>query len=356
MNARLERKLRTFVSVILAGTAAGLAVAFAQGHTSKTGLLAGFTYGLSMSLIIGALELFVLDGAMRGWLRSLSFTANLVVRSATYAAVIMVVQTLQGELFASTILDGFWSGFFVAAGVSLLINLGFGIANIVGGRALMNFITGRYHSPVTEDRFVLFVDIAGSTGLAEQLGGLAIHRLLDRTFRLLTYAVVDYRGDVLDYVGDEVIVTWSARDGAVDCRPLRCFLAMRDELTRAAGQLQREFGVAPRIRGSLHFGPVIIGEIGDVKRAIVFNGDVMNTAARLEEHSRKVDGGFLASRAAMDRFNSPPPFGVRDLGQIPIRGRADGIEVFGIGGSTSSEQQGEQGQLGNQVAIDQGAT
>ena len=105
---------------------------------------------------------------------------------------------------------------------------------------------------------------------------------------------------------------------------------MRDELSRASSQFEREFGAAPRIRGSLHFGPVIVGEIGDVKRAIVFNGDVMNTAARLEELSRKVDGGFLASRAAMERFSSAPPFAVRDLGRLPIRGRADGIDVVGI--------------------------
>jgi adenylate cyclase len=80
----------------------------------------------------------------------------------------------------------------------------------------------------------------------------------------------------------------------------------------------------------LHFGPVIIGEIGDIKRAIVFNGDVMNTAARLEELSRQVDGGFLASRAAMERFSTVPPFAVRDLGRLAIRGRADGIDVVGI--------------------------
>jgi adenylate cyclase len=108
-------------------------------------------------------------------------------------------------------------------------------------------------------------------------------------------------------------------------------MAMRDILSRAASQLEREFGVAPRIRGSLHFGPVIVGEIGDVKRAIVFNGDVMNTAARLEELSRGVDGGFLASRAAMQQFtSSPPPFAVHDLGQLPIRGRIDGIDVVGL--------------------------
>ena len=63
----------------------------------------------------------------------------------------------------------------------------------------------------------------------------------------------------------------------------------------------------------------------------MFNGDVMNTAARLEELSRKVDGGFLASRAAMARFTAPPPFPVSDLGRLPIRGRVDGIDVVGIG-------------------------
>src|SRR6202021_1082653 len=178
--------------------------------------------------------------------------------------------------------------------------------------------------------FLLVFDLRGSPGLAERLGGVAIHRLLDRTFRLLTLAVVDYHGEVLNYVGDEVIVTWRERDGAVDCRPLRCFAAMRDELSAASSQLVREFGAVPRIRGSLHFGPVIVGEIGDVKRAIVFNGDVMNTAARLEELSREGGGGFLAAPRGMERFSSVLPFAIRDLGRLPIRGRADGIDVVGI--------------------------
>lgn len=89
-------------------------------------------------------------------------------------------------------------------------------------------------------------------------------------------------------------------------------------------------GVAPRIRGSLHFGTVIVGEIGDIKRAIVFNGDVMNTAARLEEQSRNIEGGFVASRTAIDRFKSAPPVPLHDLGVRDIRGKSDGIAVMGL--------------------------
>lgn len=335
MNARLERKLRFFAAIIVAGTLAGLAINLLQGRTSPASMLVGAIYGFLMCISIGGIELFVFDGRMRDWLNDLSFTASLVVRSAIYAVIIMLIQGFQsGEVIAGlpreTSGQNFWIGFVYSAVISVLMNLGFGIANIIGPRALKNFITGRYHSPVEENRFVLFVDIAGSTGLAERLGGVGIHRFLDRTFRLLTVSVVDYRGEVLNYVGDEVIVTWPEDVGAIECRPLQCFTAMRDALAQASSQFEREFGAAPKIRGSLHFGPVIVGEIGDVKRAIVFNGDVMNTAARLEELSRNVDGGFIASRAAMERFRSAPPFAVRDLGRLPIRGRADGIDVVGI--------------------------
>jgi adenylate cyclase len=335
MNARLERKLRMFAVIMMAGTIAGFAVGFALGRTSPTYIAVGVVYGLLISATIGGIELFVLDGPVRAWLGNLSFTANLIARSAIYASIILIIQIFQlGEVIAGVPLQAssgnFWIGFIYSAVLSVLMNLGFGIANLIGPRALLNFITGRYHAPVEENRFVLFVDIAGSTGLAERLGGIGIHRFLDRTFRLLTTAVVDTRGEVLNYVGDEVIVTWPERSGAIDCRPLLCFVAMREELLRASSQFEREFGAAPRVRGSLHFGPVIVGEIGDIKRAIVFNGDVMNTAARLEELSRNVEGGFLASRAAMARFNSAPPFAVRDLGQLPIRGRADGIDVVGL--------------------------
>jgi adenylate cyclase len=335
MDARLERKLRTLAVIVAAGVIAGIAFVIAQGRTASTNFVVGASYGLLMSASLGATELLVLQGPMREWLGGLSFATNLMARSTIYVAIITIIQWFElGEIIVGVSPDtsskAFWSSFIFSAVLSVVMNLALGITNIIGPRAFLNFFVGRYHKPVEEKRFVLFVDIAGSTGLAERLGGIAIHRLLDRTFRLLTIAVEDHRGEVLNYVGDEVIVTCPERGGAIDCRPLRCFVAMRDELSRASGQFEREFGAAPRIRGSLHFGPVIIGEIGDVKRAIVFNGDVMNTAARLEELSRNVDGGFLASRAAMERFGSAPPFAVRDLGRLPIRGRADGIDVVGI--------------------------
>ena len=298
MNARLERKLRMFAVIIMAGTIAGFAVSFALGRTSLTSMAVGVVYGLLISATIGGVELFVLDGPMRAWLGNLSFTANLIVRSAIYASIIVIVQLFQlGELIAGVPLQtssgNFWFGFIYSAVLSVLMNLVFGIANLIGPRALLNFITGRYHAPVEENRFVLFVDIAGSTGLAERLGGIGIHRFLDRTFRLLTVAVVDYsrRGaELCRRRGDRDLAGTRRRDRLPSAALLH---GDARELSRASSQFEREFGASPRIRGSLHFGPVIVGEIGDIKRAIVFNGDVMNTAARLEELSRAWRAAFL---------------------------------------------------------------
>src|SRR5450759_993177 len=265
MDARLERKLRLLGVVVAVSVIGAIVFVLAQGYTSASSIAVGISYGLLISVAIGGIELFVLQGSMRVWLGGLSFAANLIVRSAIYAAIIVPTQFFQlGSVLAGQSPDpsmkGFWIAIIYSVGFSIVMNLAFGITNMIGRRAFLNFIIGRYHTPVEENRFVLFVDIAGSTGLAERLGGVGIHRLLDHTFRLLTLSVVDYRGEVLNYVGDEVIVTWPESSGAVDYRPLRCFMAMRDELARASSQLEREFGVVPRIRGSLHFGPVIVGE------------------------------------------------------------------------------------------------
>lgn len=334
MDARSQRKLRFLAAILGTGVFGGIIFVAIHVGFSPPQLLIGITYGVLISGAIGTFELLASSGPLRDWLGSLPFSASLAVRSAFYAAVIIPVQYFDlGVLIAGLTPNpgqDVWTPIVFSAVFAVALNLLFAIANIIGPRAFIHLLTGRYHRPAEERRFVLFVDIAGSTTLAERLGGLGIHSFLDKTFRSLTGPIIDCRGEVLNYVGDEIIVTWSEASGAVDCRPLRCFLAMRATLERLQSKFEEEFGAAPRIRGSLHFGPVIVGEIGDIKRAIVFNGDVMNTAARLEELSRNVDGGFVASRAAIERFKTTPPVALHDLGVRDIRGKSDGIAVMGL--------------------------
>ena len=46
----------------------------------------------------------------------------------------------------------------------------FAVNKLLGQNVLLNFVTGRYHKPRLEERILLFIDMEGSTGLAERLG------------------------------------------------------------------------------------------------------------------------------------------------------------------------------------------
>jgi adenylate cyclase len=335
VNPRLQRHVTTVVTIVGISALVGAGYALAQKNVTIELVITSAMHGVAISLALTLFEIAVDHAPLRDWVARLSFTTTLILRSLVYVLVIVVVHLVIMEArrrlgLAAGPGDDLLDTIIFSSAAGLAFNVVIQVSNLLGPRTLINFFSGRYHQPRQENRFVLFVDIAGSTSLAERMGGLGIHRFLDRTFRLLTGPVVDYRGEILGYVGDELIVTWQEKVGAVDARPLRCFLAMRDTLERAAPHLARDFGIAPKIRGSLNFGPVIVGEIGDIKRAIVFNGDTMNAAARLEELSRTVDSGFLASRAAIERFEAAPPVRMRDLGVMPIRGRVDAIAVMGL--------------------------
>jgi adenylate cyclase len=336
LNPRLRRHVDMVIAVVCISAAVGTGYALAQGTTSVELIVTSALHGVGIGFVVTMFEISIDHEPMRSQMARLPFTYTLLLRSVVYVLVIVAVHFaimavrrrlgIPGGVGVSDLLDTV----VFSSAAAFAVNFVMQVSNLLGPRTLINFFTGRYHEPLQENRFVLFVDIAGSTGLAERLGGIGIHRFLDRTFRLLNGPVIDHRGEILGYVGDELIVTWPEKAGAVDARPFRCFLAMRETLERASPRLMQEFGAAPKIRGSLNFGPVIVGEIGDIKRAIVFNGDTMNTAARLEELSRTVDGGFIAARAAIERFDAAAPAGLRDLGVMPIRGRADTIAVMGL--------------------------
>jgi adenylate cyclase len=91
MNARLERKLRLLSGIVAAGIIAGIAFSAAMDRS----LIVGIAYGLLISLMLGGIELFVMEGPMLVWLCGLSFTTNLIIQSAIYAANYHILQWFQ---------------------------------------------------------------------------------------------------------------------------------------------------------------------------------------------------------------------------------------------------------------------
>ena len=131
--------------------------------------------------------------------------------------------------------------------------------------------------------------------IATKIGPEAIHRFLGEVFRLASDPIDDHRGEVHQYVGDEIVITWPVAEGRPGARPLACFFAIEQAIGQAEAYFLREFGAAPRLRAALHAGPVISGEVGGSRRAIVYHGDVMNTTSRIEQATRDLGRSFLVS-------------------------------------------------------------
>ena len=198
---------------------------------------------------------------------------------------------------------------------------------------------GRYHRSRTEERFFLFVDIIGSTPLAERIGPGAVHRFLGEVFRLASDPIDDARGEVHQYVGDEMVITWTVTKGRDGARPLACFFAIEQALAQAAPEFAREFGAVPRLRAALHAGPVITGEVGGSRRAIVYHGDVMNTTARIEQATRDLERQFLVSADALERLADLEGFACENLGLQQLRGRAAAMQVYAVTAKPATSEQ-----------------
>src|SRR5215472_1418948 len=71
----------------------------------------------------------------------------------------------------------------------------------------------------------------------------------------------------------------------------------------------------------LHCGPVVTGEMGSLKNEIVFLGDTVNTAARIQEFCRQTGDRVLASAALVNRLELPFGITKRPLGDLRLAAR-----------------------------------
>jgi len=275
-------------------------------------------------------------------LRRLPVAGELLIRSLVMTAALVTVGiSLQFVLYAQPLWLRWATVDWFTTNLPSIVAIGFAISLIIGvatetGRLIENslltsVLLGTYHRPVREERIVMFLDLVGSTRLAEAMGELRVHDLITRFFFDIDEPIGDYGGVVHAYVGDEVIVTWplSARP-ADNARCVVCFFAIERKMTRLAVDYQRDFGVTPRFRAGVHAGPVIVSECGDAKRQLAYFGDTMNVAARLCEYCKSVDLPLIISGDLLRQMTGPVDLQIGDGQSVGLRGRQKPIEVHAI--------------------------
>lgn len=313
-------------------------------HFSKSVWITATT-ALVLGLLMGTAEIIFFNKHFP----KLSLLKKIVYKSLIYILIIICflltiawiynANELRIGLFDKRVFNNLWIFFFnfsfwsveiyIAAiiGISLMYtevneNLGQGV--------LHNFFTGKYHTPKEEERIFMFLDMKSSTTIAEEMGHVRYFGMLKQYFSDLTNPIIQYFGEIYQYVGDEIVVTWTLKNGILNNRCIECFFEMKKTIQNQETKYQNQFGIVPEFKAGFHFGKVITGEIGVIKKEIIFTGDVLNTTARIQSLCNRYGVDLLVSGQLMEKLDIRPPYQMKAMGENELRGRDEKIDLYTI--------------------------
>ena len=149
----------------------------------------------------------------------------------------------------------------------------------------------------TQDVAVLFVDIVGFTAFAEARTPEEVVRTLREFHALMEQEVFRHSGTLDKYLGDGLMATFGTPfAGKADAsNALRCAQAMIAAADRWNGERKAAGEVPIRVSFGLHYGPVVLGDIGLTCLEFAVIGSTVNAASRLEGLTRALDCQLVAS-------------------------------------------------------------
>lgn len=198
-----------------------------------------------------------------------------------------------------------------------------------GPGVLGKLLTGRYHNPLEEERVFLFADINHSTAIAERLGHIRFFNLLNDFFRDITNSIIDTGGEIYQYVGDEIVISWPIKKGVQKANCIRCFYFMQEAIQKKAPKYLEKYGEIPYFKAGLHAGLVTSGEIGVIKKDIVYSGDVLNTTARIINLCHQYETRILLSKFLLNKLNLPPhDLAPERMGIFELKGKKQKVELY----------------------------
>jgi adenylate cyclase len=226
--------------------------------------------------------------------------------------------------------ERFRTSLIFSVSMAVLANLVFEMGGLLGFGTLKNLLTGRYVQPKREQKAFLMIDMKDSTGLAERLGPIRFHELLNAFFRDVADAALECDAGIHKYVGDEAILTWTADRAMAGGECLACPFVARDRIAANGEDYRRRFGVMPEFRAALHCGEVVAGEIGDVRREIAYVGDTLNVTARLLDAAKSLGRDVLVSADMLKQAALPPDLRAEPLPTLTVRGRAAPLGISAL--------------------------
>jgi len=218
----------------------------------------------------------------------------------------------------------------IALIISLVSNFMDELHRKLGKDAIFNLVFGKYHQVKQEDRLFLFIDLNGSTEIAEEMGELEFSHFLQDYYYDISEPIARYFGRVYQYVGDEVVVTWSVKRGLKFDVCVRCFFAIQKQIRRYQDQYQKKYGRVPEFKAALHGGTIVVSEVGKYKSEIAYHGDVLNTTARMLSKCHDLNAEFLISDFIVEKVNMPKYLKVETMGSFQLKGKQQEMELYSV--------------------------
>ncbi len=174
---------------------------------------------------------------------------------------------------------------------------------------------------------VFFADVANYTSISEKLDPEEVHQIMDGAFKILMDEIHKYEGSINQFTGDGVMALFGAPVAHEDHAQRACYaaLSIQKAVEAYGAKIEKDTGVAFKMRVGLNSGPVIVGAIGDdLRMDYTAVGDTTNLGSRMEGMARP--GAVLASvnthRLARDFFE------FESLGKVEVKGKKEPQEAF----------------------------
>ena len=182
--------------------------------------------------------------------------------------------------------------------------------------AAHRLVEGRRREPMGRERMVgvLFADLRGFTAFSESLLPYDVIHVLNRFYALADAAVGRHGGRIATYMGDGFMALFGADDGEDEpaLRAVRAGLDLIEAVAPGSPTWCWLHGRALEVSVGVHFGPAVVGALGSGdSRIVTAVGDVVNTAARIEQANRAFGTACWSatpwSRALGDEPGGHPP-------------------------------------------------
>ncbi|MFT5913687.1 MAG: adenylate cyclase [Flammeovirgaceae bacterium] len=311
----------------------------------ETSLLSAVTISLLIGFLIGGIETKIVNA----YFETRNFWQKIVFKTTLYLTLIILLLLISSFILNSSRLDvpmfhpktvqsilqfvcnfSFWS-IMIFAGITTMLTLFISeVSDYLGGGVFNNFFTGKYHHPREEERIFMFLDMNSSTTIAEKLGHKEYFLLLRKYYADLTQSIVQTGGEVYQYAGDEIIVSWNLKKGLTDNNCIECFFSIKKMFQISSDEYIKRFGLVPKFKAGFHYGKVTTGEIGVLKKELFFTGDVLNTTARIQTTCSQYKTDILLSEELIALLEITDTYEILPIGECQLKGRHEKISLSTI--------------------------